>query len=178
MLDEDGEEYAADKRPITCLNTMYKLCTKVMGMFLINYNMRYDLIQLDQRGGKARSLGSIDNLFIDKAVLEDCINNHKNLSCAWYNVRKAYDPVSHQWLLKCLEIHHVPKNLCDFIQRLISWNILLEVRTDKFLEFIGPTDILHGILQGDSFCVMLFILGLNPVAWYLRSTEGYKIILQ
>ena len=30
--------------------------------------MKHDLIQLDQRGGKARSLGSIDNLFIDKAV--------------------------------------------------------------------------------------------------------------
>ena len=30
--------------------------------------MKYDLIQLDQRGGTARSLGSIDNLFINKAV--------------------------------------------------------------------------------------------------------------
>ena len=44
--------------------------------------MKYDLIQSDRRGGKLRSLGSIDNLFIDKAVIEDCVNNHKNLSCA------------------------------------------------------------------------------------------------
>ena len=77
MLNKDGEESAANKRPITCLNTMYKLFTKIMGTFLINHNMKHDLIQLDQHGGKARSLGSIDNLFIDKAVLEDCINNHK-----------------------------------------------------------------------------------------------------
>ena len=176
MLNKDGEESAANKRPITCLNTMYKLFTKIIGTFLINHNMKHDLIQLDQHGGKARSLGSIDNLFIDKAVLEDCINNCKNLSCAWYDVRKAYDSVSHQWILKCLEIHRVPKNLCDFIRRLIiSWNVTLEVRTDKGLEFIGPIDILRGILQGDSFCVTLFIMGLNPVAWYLRSTEGYKM---
>ena len=73
MLNKDGEESAANKRPITCLNTMYKLFTKIIGTFLINHNMKYDLIQLDERGGKARSLGSIDNLFIDKAVLEDCI---------------------------------------------------------------------------------------------------------
>ena len=138
--------------------------------------MKYDLIQLDQRKGKARSLGSIDNLSIVKAVLENCINNHKNLSCAWYDVMKAYESVSHQWLLKCLEIHRVPKNLCDFIRRLIiSWNITLEVRTDKGLEYLGPIDILRGILQGDSFCVTLFIMGLSPVAWYLRSTEGYKM---
>ena len=67
-----------------------------------------------------------------------------------------------KWLLKCLEIHRVPTNLCDFIRRLIvSWNITLEVRTDKGLEFIGPVDILRGILQGDSFCLTLFIMGLN-----------------
>ena len=52
---------------------------------------------------------------------------------------------------------------------------MLEVRTDKGLEFIGLFDILHGILQSDSFCVTLFIMGLNPVAWFLRSTEGYKM---
>ena len=193
MSNKDGEESAANKRPIICLNTMYNLFTKIIGTFLINHNMKYDLIQLDQRGGKTRSLGSIDNLFIDKAiledcinnhknlsyffsVLEDCINNHKNLSCTWYDIRKAYDSVSHQWILKCLEIHRVPKNLCDFIRRLIiSWNITLEVRKDKGLEFIGPIDILRGILQGDCFCVTLFIMGLNPVAWYVRSTERYKM---
>ena len=49
------------------------------------------------------------------------------------------------------------------------------MRTDKGLEFIGPIDILRGILQGDSFCVTLFIMGLNRVAWYPRSTEGYKM---
>ena len=48
-----------------------------------------------------------------------------------------------------------------------------EVRTDKGIEFIGTIDILLGILQGDSFCVTLLIMGLNPVAWYLRSTEQF-----
>ena len=52
MLNKDGEESAANKRPITCLNTMYKLFTKIIGTFLINHNMKYDLIQLDQRGAQ------------------------------------------------------------------------------------------------------------------------------
>ena len=66
--------------------------------------------------------------------------------------------------------------MCDFIQRLIiSWNITLKVRIDKGLEFIGPIDILRGILQGDSFCVTLFIMGLNSVSGYLRAAEGYKM---
>ena len=32
-----------------------------------------------------------------------------------------------------------------------------------------------GILQGDSFCVKLFTLALNPIAWYLRNTERYTL---
>ena len=96
MSNKNGEESAANKRPITCLNTMYKLFTKIIGTSLIIHNMKHDLIQLDQCRGKARILGSIDNLFIDKAILEDRINNHKNLSCTWYDVKKVYDSVSHQ----------------------------------------------------------------------------------
>ena len=30
-------------------------------------------------------------------------------------------------------------------------------------------------MQGDSFCGRLFTLALNPIAWYLRSTEGYNL---
>ena len=40
MLNKDGEESAANKGSITCLNTMYKLFTKIIGMFLINHNMK------------------------------------------------------------------------------------------------------------------------------------------
>ena len=52
---------------------------------------------------------------------------------------------------------------------------LSRVHVNRPLEFIGPIDILREILQGDSFCVTSFIMGLNLVAWYLRSTEGYKM---
>ena len=38
---------------------------------------------------------------------------------------------------------------------------------------MGPIRIQRGILQGDSFCVNLFTLCINPIAWYLRATEGY-----
>ena len=36
----------------------------------------------------------------------------------------------------------------------------------------GPTDILLGILQ--DLCDVIYN-GLNPAAWYLRSTQGYKM---
>ena len=56
-----------------------------------------------------------------------------------------------------------------------TWNIKLEVTTNKGKETVGPIKVNRGILQGDSFCVRLFTLSLNPIAWYLRSTEGYRL---
>ena len=57
------------------------------------------------------------------------------------------------------------------------WKITLEVTTDQGPTQgpIGPIDVNRGIWQGDSFCVQLFTMCLNPIAWYIRSTEGYSI---
>ena len=32
-----------------------------------------------------------------------------------------------------------------------------------------------GLPQGDAFCPRLFTLCLNPIAWKLKETEGYKL---
>ena len=32
-----------------------------------------------------------------------------------------------------------------------------------------------GLPKGDALCPRLFILGLNPVAWKLKATEGYPL---
>ena len=46
---------------------------------------------------------------------------------------------------------------------------------DQGPTHIGPIDVNRGIRQGDSFCVQLFTMCLNLIAWYIRSTEGYSI---
>ena len=51
------------------------------------------------------------------------------------------------------------------------WETTIEVTTCNGREKADPISIKRGILQGDSFCVTLFIMSLNPIAWYLRSTE-------
>ena len=56
-----------------------------------------------------------------------------------------------------------------------TWETTIEVTTCRGRETADPISIERGILQGDSFCVTLFIMSLNPIAWYLRSTEGYSL---
>ena len=89
-------------RPITCLNTIYKLITSVINARILEHFRQNIILQLDQRGGGGGvkgSMGCIDNLLIDKTVLEDASKFKKNLSCVWIDTRKAFDSVSHRWLI-------------------------------------------------------------------------------
>eukprot|EP00795_Rhopilema_esculentum_P016920 gene16920-8408_t len=80
---------APDHRPITCLNTMYKSITSLVGEYL-----PLKTLQMDQRGGRPGVMGCTDNMLIDKMILEDAKMNKNNLSMVWTDdigkeVRKA-----------------------------------------------------------------------------------------
>ena len=167
---------AADHRPITCLNTMYKLITSIVNWEIQQHELDHKYMQIDQRGGMPGSMGCIDNLLIDKTILEDATKNTKNLSCTWIDVKKAFDSVSHTWLIEVLRMHKINEKLVAFVQNVMrSWKITLRARTNTGIQEIGPIMIRRGILQGDAFCVKLFTLCLNPIAWYIRGTEGYTL---
>ena len=71
MIPKKDKPSASDYRPITCLNKFYKLITSVIDRFLQSHEEKYRLMQIDQRGGKAKTIGCVDNLLIDKMILED-----------------------------------------------------------------------------------------------------------
>ena len=159
MIPKKENPKAQDFRPITCLNTMYKLITSVINVELESHLSKYHLMQLDQRGGVKGSMGCVDNLLIDKAILEDACKNKKNLSCLWIDVKKAFDSVSHAWLSMVLKDHGINKKLSYFIENIIkSWRTTLYVSTAEGPTAIGPIKINRGILQGDSFCHIVYSL--------------------
>ena len=61
------------------------------------------------------SMGCIDNLLIDKAILKDATKNNKNLSCTLIDVKKAFDSVSHVWLIEVLKMHKINEKLVAFV---------------------------------------------------------------
>ena len=96
--------------------TLYKLITLVIDRFLQSHEERYHLIQIDQRGEKAKTMGCVDNLLIYKMVLEDTHYQKKNLSCSWVDMKKAFHLVSHQWIIRTLEMHGIHNSLIHFIK--------------------------------------------------------------
>ena len=110
---------AADHRPITCLNTMYKLITSIVNSELQHHESFHKYMQLDQRGGMPGSAGCIDNVLIDKAILEDATKKNKNLSCTWIDVKKGPLIASHVWLIKVLKMHKINEKLVAFVENVM-----------------------------------------------------------
>ena len=93
---EDEKDY----RPITCLNTSYKIMTGVVEKYMREHTMENESWDEGQLGAVERVLGTVDQLIIDRCIMEEVKKYHRNLAVAFYNYKKAYDKVHHDWMLR------------------------------------------------------------------------------
>ena len=107
-------------RPIACLPTTFKILTSVITDRLYNHLEKEAIMTPEQRGGKKDCYGCKDQLMINNAILENCKKRKKNLSTAWIDYKKAFDSVTHSWILKCLQMYKIHPVLMTFIEECMS----------------------------------------------------------
>ena len=102
---------------------------------------------------------------INNAILKNCKKRKKNLSTAWIDYKKAFDNISHSWILKCLQMYKIHPVLITFIEESMNqWktNMTL-VYKDAILE-TGPIRNKRGIFLTESLSLLLFTMSLNPLS--------------
>ena len=78
-------------RPITCLNTSYKIYTGLIAKYLKNHAIRNYMWDEGQMGTSEGKLGAVDPLLIDKCIMDEVREHKRNLAVAYYDYQKAYD---------------------------------------------------------------------------------------
>ena len=78
----------------------------------------------------------------------------------------------HTWILECLELYKINRNLRAFIQNSMGmWKTTLEAN----LKPIAQANIKCSIYQGDTLSPLLFCIGLNPLSQVITmSGYGYQ----
>ena len=133
-------------------------------------------MEIEQRRTKVGCSDTMNNLLIDRMVTEDCNRRKRNLSMTWVDVAKAYDSIDHEWLDEMMILHRFPTWLKNLTSKLsASWNTRIQCKTDKGAETSEVIRFRSGLPQGDALCPRLFTLCMNPVAWMLKATEGYRL---
>ena len=161
--------------PSTCLNTSYKLLTGLVGKFMKNHAIKNNIWDEGQLGA-ARVLGTVDQLIIDRCIVEEVITRHRNLAVAFYNYKKAYDKVHHDWMLRVYSWMGLPANVISLLRQVMGyWKTRPEIWNEGGKEISKLINIMCGFLQGDSYSLVGFCLSEVPVCKLLQETKGYQM---
>ena len=91
-------------------------------------------------------------------ILGEVKKHKRNLFVMWFDYKKAFDSVPHNWKLKA-QLDNWQKYLHGAKETITTDNI-------KYLT---------GLLQGECLSLILFIISVNPLSYLLQKLPGYSV---
>ena len=127
-------------RPITCLNASYKILTGLAAKYLRENTTANEIWDKGQLGAVEGVLGTVDQLIIDRCIVEEVKQHHRNLAV-----------VHHDWMIRVYEWIGIPRSVIKLIKELMKkWKTRLEIWNYGAKMISRWIQILYGFLQGDS----------------------------
>ncbi len=158
-------------RPITLLNTDYKLLTKMLAIRLAD--VADDIIHPAQAGFvPGRRLHNHTQLA--RLMMDWAERTETNGAIVALDQEKAYDKISHDYLWRVLEAFGIPPTFIRVVQSLYA-----QAETSVMINGIlsNPYRVYRGVRQGDPMSCLLFDLAIEPLSAMIRKSqlEGFKI---
>ena len=158
-------EDIANYRPITLLNTDYKILTKALSIKLAE--VAHEIINPDQAGFiPNRSI--FDQVKTTKLVIDYMSKFNKSGAIIALDQEKAYDKILHPYLWEVLNKFEFPNNFTNTIKALYEHTtstIMINGELSKLFQ------ILRGVRQGDALSCLLFDIAIEPLAECIRSSQ-------
>ena len=159
-------------RPITLLNTDYKLLTKALSLQLVDSIK--PMIHKDQAGFiPGRSI--FNHIRLTKIMIQFAEALEQDGVIVALDQEKAYDRLTHEYLWKTLDAFEMPRNFINTIKALYK---SAETRVIINGVISDPFKVKRGVRQGDPISCFLFNLGIEPLACMIREDKeitGYNI---
>ena len=171
IYKKGDKENIANYRPITVLNTDYKIFTKVLSERLAN--VAPDLIHNNQVGFvKGRSI--FDQVKLAKLMIDYGEIKEVSGAIVALDQEKAYDKIMHAYLWKVLERFGLPNHFIRTVKTLYE-NAATVVIINGVIS--TPFLVIRGVRQGDPLSCLLFDLSIEPMAEMIRrsSIRGIEV---
>ena len=153
-------------RPITLLNTDYKIIAKVMANRL--KSILHEIIHNDQTGFmKGRNIGCNIRSVID--LIDYCDTNDIPGSIVLLDIEKAFDSVEHDYLFEVLKAFNLGSNFVQWIKTFYC-NRRSYISNNGFLS--NRICMERGIFQGCPISPLLFLCAIEVLAISIRNNEN------
>ena len=157
-------------RPITLLNSDYKLLTRVLAMQLAVVIL--SLIHKNQAGFiTGRSI--FDQTRLAQSIIDYAEATEENGAIIALDQKKAYDKIEHEYLWETLKAFRLPPR---FIQTLKSLYTGAKTRIMINGVLSEPMIVRRGTRQGDPVSAFTFDLAIEPLACMVRNSENLNSI--
>ena len=95
---------------------------------------------------------------------------------AWIDYQKAFDRVSHSWIIKSLRLFGINNKVISFTKKVMNyWKTHMSLHAENKLIDTEDIQIQCGIFQGDSISPLLFCICLIPLNEQMnRLNIGYE----
>ena len=156
---------------------MYKILSSIITSRTSHHIDATKIIPNEQKRNSSNTYGTIDQLIINKMVMDNLKLKKRKISTAWIDYKKAFDSVPHDWITKTLKIHKFDPITTKFIRKTTNnWKTSFYLNHQDGQIKIDHYSINTGIFQGDSPSGLLFILSLLSLSWLLNTSNiGYRI---
>jgi len=155
-------------RPITLLNSDYKILTKYIAEFL-RYNLN-DIIHSNQKGFlQGRFIG--ENIVNAMSMIDYAETNNIDLTLIFLDYQKAFDSVEFSMINRCLESFGFGPNIRKWIKFIYKNIQSCIVNNGHISEFFT---LERGLRQGCPLSPYLFILVVELLAISIRNNDKIK----
>lgn len=162
----------ANYRPITLLNTDYKIFTKILAMRLAK--VAHKMINKAQAGFiPDRSIA--DQVRLAKLMTDYSEATEENGMIVCLDQEKVYDKIKHDYLWTTLRAYGLPEHFIQIVKSLYR-----SARTKVMIngELSEDFAVTRGVRQGDPLSCLLFNLAIEPLANTLRLSprlQGFRL---
>jgi len=165
---DKNPKYIKNWRPITLLNTDYKILTKYITEFLKTHLV--DIIHSNQKGFlKGRFIG--ENIANAMSMIDYAELNNIDLTLVFLDYQKAFDSVELHMINKCLKSFGFGPNLMKWIDCIYKNNKSCIINNGHISEFFS---LERGLRQGCPLSPYLFIIVVELLAISIRHNKMIK----
>ena len=109
-------------------------------------------------------------------IPDEVQHQRRNLSMMWFDYKKAFDSVPHDWIIQALQLAKIPVKIIDAIKNLMHlWSTKVRLLTNQYNLESDEIHYYTVVLQGDCLSLILFILSVNPLSFLLNTLNDYRI---
>ena len=122
ILIPNSEELSNEKnyRLKTCLNTSCKIFTGLLGKHKKDQRDRNEMWDKSQLETCSGVLGTVDQLLIDSAIMDEVWEKKRNLAVLLYDYQKASNMVKHDCMIRVFTCIGYPSKLINVLKQLID----------------------------------------------------------